>query len=110
MVPCMIVFGKIIGFILFSGVPVVDDELALGVLVLDPIESHNINGAGVLLLGTVVDNTSGCGVAIPIGVGSCGYPIFLRMVWMCAPFWPLLNRSPNLASIAKTKTFSLCWW
>jgi hypothetical protein len=62
-----VVFGEVIGEIVFTGAPV-NDELVLLDSIADPVESH-VNCFGSALFDCFVDNASGTSI---VGLDWCG--------------------------------------
>ena len=60
MVRWRMMLGKVVGKVIGPTAPM-DDVLALGNAVLDPVETH-VHDAGAALLDSVIDDASGAGV------------------------------------------------
>ena len=70
------VLGEVVGQIVGAAAPV-DEELAFGDAVFDPVEAH-VDGFGAALFDSVIGNAGGAGVIGLDGSGWLGMPHFVE--------------------------------
>ena len=83
----IVVLGEVVTEVSAAGFPI-NEELALPVAVLDPIEAH-VDGFGYFCLIVLLAKPSAVELLTRIGVGGCGCLSSWRVVRIGTASWPL---------------------